>query len=940
MRALAAVFSLVCLLAHAGFAQEASLESGPWARALDRSVPAVVALRVAATRPFDTESALVSNATGFVVDAARGLILTNRHVVMPGPVTAEAVFLNHEKVDVFPVYRDPVHDFGFFRFDPKAIKFMELREIRLAPERARVGREIRILGNDAGEKLSILAGTLARLDRQAPRYGPSQYNDFNTFYYQAASGTSGGSSGSPVIDRSGHAVALNAGANRRAASSFFLPLHRVVRALSLLQSEETVARGTIQTVFRHESYDELRRLGLPADLERVSRERFHEHSGLLVVRSTVAGSPARRHLTPGDILLSVDDEPVAAFEALEQILDGAVNREVSLDIIRGGAHVEATLPVDDLHALTPAEYLEWSGAVIHALSYQQARNHGLPTGSLYVASSGYALSRGGIPSRAVITHVGGEAAQNLTDLERLLSERADGERIPVRFFRVRSPRSPQIALVTVDRRWFPMQRCRRDDVSGRWPCSLSDPPPPTPAAVPDTVKLDFRGPKPARALARSLVFVEFHVPYKTDGVQATSFSGAGLIVDAERGLVVVDRDTVPVALGDLHMTFGGQLKIPAEVVFLHPEHNFTFLRYDPKLIGETKVRAAKLRPHPLRTGDRVWLVGMNSRQDLVARKTQVERQDPVALPIPNPPRFRQINALLTTLTELPPTVGGVLADRRGRVHALWSSFSTQRDGEPSSFFGGFPIGPVVDALDAVRQGRALSWRTLGVELALLRVADARARGLSREEAAPFSGSGGRVLAIRRIASDAPAASLLQAGDLLLGMNGEPALDLRSVQRASQEQTVALRVLRDGEPLELVVETLPVSSVGTERALIWAGALLQDPPRFLATQRGLALSGVYVAARWRGSPSERFGLQPTMRITAANGRPTPDLEAFLEAVREIPDRGAVRLRLVDLRGQPRVATLETDDHDWPFQILSRMSDGLRRGRIEPVVARAP
>ena len=139
-------------------------EDATWAATLERIAQSVVAIEIDSTRAFDTEWNTSSQATGFVVDAERGLILTNRHVVTPGPVTAEATFLNREEVQLYPVYRDPVHDFGLYRYDPSKLRFIKPRSLPLHPEGAQIGREIRVIGNNAGEQLSILAGT-----HRAPR---------------------------------------------------------------------------------------------------------------------------------------------------------------------------------------------------------------------------------------------------------------------------------------------------------------------------------------------------------------------------------------------------------------------------------------------------------------------------------------------------------------------------------------------------------------------------------------------------------------------------------------------------------------------------------------------------------------------------------------------------------------------------------------------------
>ena len=405
---------LVALCVSAGplAAQEQS-----WNRTLERIASGVVSIQIDSTRSFDTERNQSSQATGFVVDAERGLILTNRHVVTPGPVRAQAVFLNQEEVELQPVYRDPVHDFGFFRYDPSELQFMKPTELALVPEGAQVGRDIRVVGNDAGEQLSILAGTIARLDRQAPNYGRGNYNDFNTFYLQAASGTSGGSSGSPVVDIEGRVVALNAGANSQAASSFFLPLDRIEVALANIQEgDDRPARHAADRV-RPQAVRGAAPLGAHAR-QRSARPRD----------VSAADRPARRR---------AGDSGVAGVEqarARRRARRGRRQADRGVRAARGGARrrrrprgrpssssaagsgSSTACMVEDLHAITPAEYIEYGDGVFHNLSYQQARHFYRPVAGVYVANPGYVFGKAAIPRGSIVTGIGRESLDNLDDL--------------------------------------------------------------------------------------------------------------------------------------------------------------------------------------------------------------------------------------------------------------------------------------------------------------------------------------------------------------------------------------------------------------------------------------------------------------------------------------------------------------------------------------------
>jgi pro-apoptotic serine protease NMA111 len=914
-------------LATAEVAAEVAAEPSDWRATLERIAPSVVTIRVDGPRAFDTNWNMSTQATGFVVDAERGLILTNRHVVTAGPVVAEAVFLNHEEVELTPVYRDPVHDFGFFRYDPAKLRHITPETLPLAPEGVVAGREIRIVGNDAGEQISILAGTLARLDREAPFYGRGQYNDFNTFYIQAASGTSGGSSGSPVLDIQGRVVALNAGANTQAASSFFLPLERVRRALDLIIAGQPVTRGTLLTTFVHMPYDELGRLGLDAAAEARYRALFPRQKGLLVVRDVVAGAPAEGILEPGDILLTANGEPLATFHALAEVLDENVGATLRLAVRRGAADQELEVEITDLHAVTPSDFLQIGDAVLHDLSYQQARHLNTRLEGVYVANPGYMFMASAVPRGAVIVEIDGQPTPDLQALRGIIEAVPDRARVAVRFYDFENPRNTQLRSVRVDRRWFPAAHCRRDDALGDWPCEpLADV---GVAALPEpsTTRFPAESDRRLRALQASLVMVNFEMPYSVSGIADRFYHGTGLVVDAERGLVVVDRNTVPDALGDVTLTFAGSLETPARVEFIHPLHNLAVLRYEPRLIGDTPVRPARLSMQRLRPGDEVSVVGLRGDHRLASQATRVSSIDALNLPLSRTLRFRDANLETIQLVSGPADFDGVLSDGRGQVVGMWSSFAIDTGRMPEQTNMGVSAALVAEVLALARDERPL--HSLEAEFVQLPLASARRLGLPAELAATLEAHDPerrQILQVVRTVAATPAAEMLRPGDLLLAIEGRTVNRFREVEEAVQVPVARTRIWRQGRVVDLEIPTVSLGSGGVERVVLWAGALLQPPHRAVAAQRGIEPSGVFVAFHAFGSPASRNGLSAGRRIVEVDGRPTPDFDSFLAAISGRQDREPVRLRAVNWNGQVEVFTLKLDNRYWPPYELALGEDG--------------
>jgi pro-apoptotic serine protease NMA111 len=729
-----------------------------------------------------------------------------------------------------------------------------------------------------------LSGFISRVDRNAPKYGGG-YRDFNSCYYQANAAATGGSSGSPVVNIDGYAVALQAGGRTdKASTDYFLPLDAPLRALQLIREGLPVPRGDVQCTFLVKTFEECRRLGLTPRWEDEVRAAHPGAKNMLVAENVLPGGPSDGMIDGGDIVLQVNGMLVVTFRQLEDLLNAAIGpKPVRFLLQRGGLEIERDVLVEDLDKVSPDRFVSVAGAGFHDLSYQQAVRYAVARKGVYMCESGpipeFELRYGYLIES--INHTG---TPNLARFIEIMKDLPDRAQVTVCYRQLHDLNTRATTVFTLNRHWpAAMKMLTRNDATGEWDFEILAEPLPRIPPVPRTASFPRTALQPAVGdIARSFVAVSCHRPLWVDGYSRHT-RGMGIIVDAGRGIVLVSRAVVPHSYCTIEITIADTIRVDGKVTFLHPTQNYSLVQYEPSLVL-AEVRSATFASEEVLQGTPAIFVGYTDEKTMVYTPTTVTRIQPIDVDPLSTPQYRPINldwiGVGTPLgTECD---SGVIMAEDGKVLAVWMSCAKGN----SAFRFGLGSPALLGVLSRLQDDGVPGLRILPVEFGTVTTFEARARGLSDEFAEKVGEKESRhqLLIVKR----AFGTRELLEGDVLLTLNGELVTKATELDVTYWNESLDAVVLRDSKQMSLVVHTVP-SDMETARVVCFAGLVLTKPHLAVRQQIKDLPSEVYVASRQWGSPATAYSnISSVSFITHINNISTPSLDSVLEETLKVAD----------------------------------------------------
>ena len=428
-----------------------------WTDQIAAFKPMVVNVETSSEVVFETEAKGTSFATGFIVDAERGIIATNRHVTGSSPSYVKINFYDGSFTEAKVFYYDPTHDFGFYQIDPSEAEF-SLEAVQLGAWRdLALGDELLLIGNNDKEEYSIKEGKVANLNvNKGNRHSSYIHTTFDR---------TGGSSGSPVWNTEGEVIAIHARGSD--TSSFELPIEYLIDALTRIQDDSPIHRGEIGVDLELISIGEaIKHFRLP---ESSRTEIGPSESGtpkVIQIESIIPRTTGENLLRASDIIYRINEKLIRDdLYTFDAMLNDRVGVDIVLEIFRNGEQMTVKIPVEDLELKKVRRFVRFAGSIFHDITPDLRRMLYFKAEGVYLphADAGSSFSRVGIRERSgnskvVIQEINGRAIHNLNDFIASCNEISDGQHtyVVIRDFN-RFDSSPTPKSLTVNLKFGPLQ---------------------------------------------------------------------------------------------------------------------------------------------------------------------------------------------------------------------------------------------------------------------------------------------------------------------------------------------------------------------------------------------------------------------------------------------------------------------------------------------------
>ncbi|HEY3858323.1 MAG TPA: DegQ family serine endoprotease, partial [Gammaproteobacteria bacterium] len=288
--------------------------------------------------------------SGVIVDADKGYILTNNHVIENADKIT-VTLMDNRVFDAEVVGQDPDTDVAVLKLKGK---FDNLTAINLGDsDKLQVGDFVVAIGNPFGLTHTVTAGIVSALGRDGIEDG--KYENF----IQTDASINPGNSGGALVDLNGDLVGINtailSGSGGNIGIGFAIPIDMARTVMEQIIKYGKVERGVLGVTIQSLTPEIAKGL------------KISQQTGVVVNQVTPGSGADKAGIKPGDVIVSVDGSPVDTNTALHNAIGlERVGSEVSLGLLRDGKPmtVKAVIGKEsdeddsageaDLHGLTVA----------------------------------------------------------------------------------------------------------------------------------------------------------------------------------------------------------------------------------------------------------------------------------------------------------------------------------------------------------------------------------------------------------------------------------------------------------------------------------------------------------------------------------------------------------------------------------------------------------